>query len=171
MKISIDIKKNKSSYVALMGILLGIAVMLTTLESAFSSFLPNGIRIGLSNIVIMLAVISINIPSAFMLVLLKALFVLLTRGVTAGGMSLCGGILAFAVTVLLYKYTKNSYIMISVLSAISHSAGQLILAAVITESINVIYYFPLLIIVGTAAGFCTGIVLNIVLPHVDISKS
>jgi heptaprenyl diphosphate synthase len=118
----------------------------------------------------MLAVISIYFHSVYVLVLLKALFVLLTRGLQQRNVAL-RGILAFAVTVLLYKYTKNSYIMISVLSAISHSAGQLILAAVITESINVIYYFPLLIIVGTAAGFCTGIVLNIVLPHVDISKS
>jgi heptaprenyl diphosphate synthase len=171
MKIRIDINKSKASYVALMGILLGIAVMLTSLESIFSSFMPNGIRIGLSNIVIMLAVISINIPSAFALVLLKALFVLLTRGVTAGGMSLCGGLLAFGVTALLYKYTKNSYVIISIFSAIAHSAGQLLLAVIITESINTLYYLPVLIIASAAAGFCTGIVLNIILPHIDISKS
>lgn len=171
MKIRIDIRKSKANYIALMGILLGIALLLTSLESVFSSFLPNGIRIGLSNIVIMLAVISINIPSAFALVLLKAVFVLMTRGVTAGGMSLCGGALAFAVTVLLFKYTKNSYVIISVFSAVAHSAGQLILAVVITDSINTLFYFPVLILAGTVAGICTGIVLNIILPHISISKN
>ncbi len=171
MKIKIDIYRSKAYYAAFMGIFLAIAVALTTIESMFSSFLPLGMRIGLANIVIMMVFILADKKSAFILVLLKSLFVFLTRGVTAGGMSFCGGILAFFVLLILLEKTKSSYILISVLSSVAHSMGQLVLSCIITSSINVLFYAPMLIISSTVAGICTGIVLNVILPHIYVTKS
>ncbi|MEG0614433.1 MAG: Gx transporter family protein [Oscillospiraceae bacterium] len=156
-----------TKYLATMGILLAVALVMTLLEGLFAGFMPMGIRIGLANVAILFALFAFGGKSAFTIVILKAIFVFLTRGVTAFGMSLCGGILAFAVTFLLFKGKKSSILLISVCGAISHNLGQIILATIITNSINTLLYAPVLIISGTIAGICTGLVLKVVLPAID----
>ncbi len=159
--------KSNARYVAITGMMLALAVVLTTLESQFSAFLPAGVRIGLSNIVIMTALLSINAPTALIITILKSVFVLLTRGVTAGMMSVCGGLAAFLVTWLLFRHTSSSYVMVSVISAVAHIIGQLCMASVLTGSVYTFYYAPLLLIVGIASGVCTGIVLDIILKRLS----
>ena len=58
-------------YAALMGLLFALAGALNTLENLLSAFLPAGMRVGLSNIVIMAAILCINLPSAAALVFFK----------------------------------------------------------------------------------------------------
>lgn len=158
--------KNMSAarYAALMGLLFALAGALNTLENLLSAFLPAGMRVGLSNIVIMSAILCINLPSAAVLVLLKAVLVLFTRGFTAGVMSLCGSMAAFLVTALLFRRTRCSYILISVLGAIAHSVGQLCAAAVILGTAYTFAYAPVLIFASVGTGIFTGIVLKTVFP-------
>lgn len=155
--------KSNAKYISFTGIMLSVAIVLTMLESIFSAFLPVGVRLGLSNVVTMTAIISINPPTAFLITILKSLFVFITRGATAGAMSLGGGFFAFLVTLLMYKYTNSSYILMSVLSAVAHSMAQICVAAVITQSFYTLYYLPLLLITSVISGVCTGIILNSVL--------
>ena len=157
-------KISPAGYVSVMGLLFALTAALNMLESIFSAFLPAGIRVGLSNIVIMTAILGINLPSAALLVLLKAAMVLLTRGLTAGIMSLCGSLAAFAVTALLFGKTGCSYILISVLGAIAHSIGQLCIASVLLGTVYVFAYAPVLIIASVITGVCTGLVLKAVFP-------
>lgn len=151
-------------YIAVMGMLFAVSAVLNWVESLFSAFLPAGLRVGLANIVIMAAILSINLPSAFLLTLLKGAFVLLTRGATAGMMSMCGGLAAFAVTALLFRKTRASYILISVCGALAHTAGQLAAARLITGTGAVFAYGAVLGASSLAAGICTGIVLRAVFP-------
>ena len=153
-----------AKYAAVMGLLFAATASLNMLESVFSAFLPAGMRVGLSNIVIMTAILCINLPSAALLTLLKAVMVLLTRGVTAGIMSLCGSLAAFAVTALLFRKSGCSYILISVLGATAHSMGQLSAASVLLGTVYVFAYAPVLAIVSVVTGICTGIVLKTVFP-------
>ncbi|MCH5349394.1 MAG: Gx transporter family protein [Oscillospiraceae bacterium] len=154
-------------YAAVMGLLFAAAAALNMLESIFSAFLPAGIRVGLSNIVIMTAILCINLPSAALLVLLKAAMVLMTRGFTAGVMSLCGSLAAFGITALLFRRSGCSYILISVLGAIAHSAGQLCAASLLLGTVYVFAYAPVLIIASVVTGICTGIVLKTVFPLLE----
>ena len=159
--------KNVSAarYTAVMGLLFAVSAALNMIESLFSAFLPLGMRVGLANIVIMAAILCINLPSAALLVLLKSAFVLLARGATAGAMSLCGGLAAFAVTALLFRRTKASYVLISVLGALAHSFGQIFSARFLMGTNAVFAYAPILGISSLAAGVCTGIVLKAVFPR------
>lgn len=161
--------KNMSAarYAALMGLLFALAGALNTLENLLSAFLPAGMRVGLSNIVIMAAILCINLPSAAILVILKATLVLFTRGITAGLMSLCGSMAAFLVTALLFRRTRCSYILISVLGAIAHSVGQLCSAAVILGTVYTFAYAPVLVFASVGTGIFTGIVLKAVLPLLE----
>ena len=157
--------RSTAKYVAVSGIMLGIAAALTAIESMLSVFMPAGVRIGLANIVVLTAAACINLPTAFIIALLKSVFVFLTRGITAGAMSFGGGMLAFAVTAVMLSMTRASYVMISVSGAIAHIIGQLIVAALLTQSKYTFYYAPLLIATGTASGFVTGAAANAVIPH------
>ena len=158
-------------YVALTGVMLALAAALSAFESMASAFLPAGVRIGLSNIAVLTAAVCINPPTAFIIVLLKALFVLVTRGVTAGIMSGCGGILSFCATALLLSKTNASYVMISVIGAALHMLGQLGAAAALTGSVYTFYYAPVLLIVGTASGFLTGAVSGKTIPLLEKNLS
>ncbi len=155
-----------SRYTAVMGILFAAAAVLNVLDSVFSAFLPAGIRIGLSNIVIMTAMLSMGLPSAFLLTVLKVLLVLVTRGFTAGMMSLCGSLAAFAVTALLFGKTKASYILVSVLGAVCHSFGQLAAAALMMKTASVFAYGTLLTVSSVIAGVCTGTAMKIIMPNI-----
>lgn len=154
-------------YTAVMGLLFAVSAALNLIESIFSAFLPAGMRIGLANIVIMAAILCINLPSAVLLVLLKSAFVFLTRGFTAGLMSLCGGLAAFAVTALLFRRTNASYILISVLGALAHTFGQLLAARTVLGTNSIFAYAPILAVSSIAAGICTGIVLKAVFPKLE----
>lgn len=152
-------------YAAFMGLLFAVSAALNWLESLFSAFLPAGMRIGLSNIAAMLAILCMNVPSALLLTVLKAGFVLLTRGVTAGIMSFCGSTAAFCVTALLFRRTKASYVLTSVLAALAHSFGQLCAAWLLLGTASVFAYSPILTASSSAAGILTGIALKIIFPE------
>ena len=96
----------KARQTALLGMLFALSMALSFLESMLTPFfgLMPAMKLGLSNIVVMYAVLFLNRRSALYLVLLKALFALLTRGVTAGFLSLCGGALSLAVFCLLLHF-------------------------------------------------------------------
>ena len=154
----------RTKKIALSGLILAAAVILTTLESTFFSFLPSGIRIGLANVAVMLAVLTVDVGTAFSVTVLKSLFVALTRGVTAGLMSISGGLPAFIITALLLKKTKASYIMISVAASICHTSGQIVMLYFMTGNILSFGYLPVLMITSVASGALTGTVLKITLP-------
>lgn len=62
--------------------------------------------------------------TALLLVVLKALFAFLTRGATAGFLSLCGGALSLAVMLVLLQLPVSGYIFCAG-SALAHNLGQL----------------------------------------------
>ena len=77
--------------------LFALAIALSYLESLVSPLLGlmPAIKLGLSNIVVMYALLFLRTRTALLLVVLKALFAFLTRGATAGFLSaglIVGGI-------------------------------------------------------------------------------
>lgn len=153
--------------IALCGILLGLAVMLSSAESVMFGSMPGGIRIGLANIAVMTAIIFTDIPSAFGITALKSLFVLSARGVTAGILSISGGLPAFAVSAFMIKKTDRSYLLISVLSSVVHIAGQITALYFIMDTPAVFGYLPFSGTASVISGTVTGIILKTALPAVE----
>lgn len=162
-------RSKKARETALTGMLFALAIAFSYLESLVSPLLGlmPAIKLGLSNIVVMYAVLFLNHRSALYLVLLKALFALLTRGVTAGFLSLCGGALSLAVFCLLLAlpFTITGYIF-SVSGALAHNCGQLLGAATLLSDKMAITYAPMLLIAGLIVGSCTYMVSRLIFPAV-----
>ena len=147
-----------------MGIISALTFALSAVDSMISAPLPLGVRIGVANIVVMLTILTVGKKEGFIITLLKSLFILVTKGITASLLSLSGGMLAFLITILLLKSEKNSLILISVLSAITHNAGQIIMASVIMKNINTLFYLPVLVVSAVITGTITGTAIKAVIP-------
>ena len=82
----------KTRHIALSGLLFALAMALSFIEGSLviPGLLP-GMKLGLANIVVMYALFFMGVKQALVLDVLKALFVFLVSGFTAGFLSLCGG--------------------------------------------------------------------------------
>ncbi len=161
---------DKVRRVAALGMLFGLALILSFLEGLLPPIpaLPPGVKLGLSNLVTMYCLFYLGKRSAYALAVLKAGFAVFTRGGTAGLLSLCGGILAVTVMILLSlpKKPRLSVFLLSVFGAVSHNVGQLIASAALIGGFAAFGYFPILFLSGIVMGTVTGVLLKLVLPAV-----
>ena len=155
---------NKTYKTAVSGILTALSAAISAAESFLP--LPLGVKPGFSNLPVMLAMSEIGIFSGFSIMLLKSLFVFLTRGVTAFIMSLCGGLLSFGVMLLILRKTKASFLFMSVMGSLAHNTGQILASCVIMNSFAVAAYLPVLIISGCIAGIATGFTAHLTIPAI-----
>ena len=144
----------KARETAWTGMLFALAIALSWLESMVSPLLGlmPAIKLGLSNIVVMYALLFLRTRTAVLLVVLKALFAFLTRGVTAGFLSLCGGALALAVYLLLLHLPGVSGYIFCTCGALAHNLGQLMGAAILLSSGMALAYAPVLLAAGLIVG-------------------
>lgn len=159
----------KSRKVAFFGILGALSLVLGFFESVMLPeipFLPPGAKLGLSNIVTMYAVSVSSLTGGLYIVLLKALFAGITRGLTAGFMSLCGGLLSCITVSLMIKKEGRafSFFGIGVASAVMHNIGQLIAACFVTGTAALMTYGKYLLVFALVTGSVTGTALLIIMP-------
>ena len=74
--------------------------------------------------------------------------------------SLAGGMLSLIVMILLKKQNGFSVMGVSVAGGVFHNVGQLVIAMLVTESLNLFYYVPVLMISGLITGIFIGIIAN-----------
>ncbi len=167
-------KKNIAYKTALSAILCALALSMGFLESLIPPipFLPPGAKPGFSNIITMFAAGSLGLSQALIIALVKGCFAFVTRGFTAGIMSLSGGIFSAIAMFVLLKYADKIFglIGISVLSALFHNIGQLFAAVFITGTASIGYYAPALAVFGIATGAVTGVIFKAVIPALDKLK-
>jgi len=71
--------------------------------------------------------------------------------------SLSGGLLCFAVTLLLRRVlTENQIWVASVIGAVFHNIGQIMAAVLVTSTPGIIAYLPVLLVSGIITGLFTG---------------
>lgn len=147
--------RSKAKEVALTGMLFALAIAFSWLESCVAPLLGliPALKLGLSNIVVMYALLFLRTRSAVFLVLLKALFAFLTRGATAGILSACGGMLSFIIFWLLLHlpFSVSGYFF-CVCGALAHNIGQLVAASFVLSSAMALAYAPVLLIAGLFVG-------------------
>ncbi len=148
--------------VAYFGVLLSLSLILGYVESLipFGFGIP-GVKLGLANVVTMVALFYIGQRQAVLLSILRVILSgLLFGNVFAIVYSLSGALLSLFVMILLKKTKKFSVLGISVAGGVSHNIGQIILATFLMENKAFFYYLPVLLVVGTVTGMLIGIGSN-----------
>ena len=160
-------KRYSAGKISLMGLLFALAMVFSYLESLVSipGLLP-GMRLGLSNLGTMYCLFFLGKSSGYTMAVLKAGFVVLTRGAVAGALSLSGGLLSVTAIVLLDCLSKHSlhYVTLSAVGAVFHNIGQLVVARFLT-SVFLYYYIPVLLLTGLAVGIMTGKLFVWIIPY------
>ena len=159
-------RSNNVRRIALSGMLFALAMALSVLEGflVLPGLLP-GMKLGLANVVVMYALLFMGAWQALVLDLLKALFVFLVSGPTAGFLSLCGGLLSLLVMWALYHLPRRpTWFILSVSGALAHNFGQLLGAGAILSSAVSLYYAPVLLVLGLIMGSLTALTLKALLP-------
>ena len=147
-------------YVTL-SLLLAIAIVLNYLESFIPSIGIPGVKLGLANIVILICLYKYKVYEALMVDLLRVVLANLLKGTflsIAFYMSLSGAVLSFLV-MFLFRYIKQlKPLVISVIGAIFHAIGQIIVALIIMQTSGILLYLPFIMLASIITGVLNGIV-------------
>lgn len=142
-----------------MGMLVALAFIFSYIESLIpiSVGIP-GVKLGLANLVAVVALYTLGAVPAFALSLVRIVLTGFTFGNLASMMySLGGGMLSLLVMAGAKQTKLFSITGVSVLGAVFHNVGQIAVAVLVVETTSLFYYLPVLLISGMAAGILIGI--------------
>ncbi|MGN0160978.1 MAG: Gx transporter family protein [Lachnospiraceae bacterium] len=165
---------NKTKRLVLDGLLSAIALIIFVIELQIPSLTPiPGIKLGLSNIVTLMAMFLLGPLDAFYVLFVRVfLGCLLSGQVMALAYSLAGGFFSFFLMLLLHKVVSDRQIFVcSVFCALAHNLGQILVAVLITETPALFYYLPVLGVSGIIAGTFTGLTAQFVIKHLKRIRS
>lgn len=147
-------------------ILSALAIGLGLLESWIPTVIP-GVKLGLANLVILIAMMSIGFWGAFAIDMAKVLIVSLLSG-TFGQMgfvmSLVGSLLSFFAMYLITRF-KNTFSPVGASAAggYLHILGQMFVAVIYLGTWDIFYYFPIASLLSLASGILMGILALLIL--------
>ena len=145
--------------VAVYGLMIALALALSYLESQVPAFFAvPGMKLGLTNIVVLLALYLMGPGSALTVNLLRILLVSLLFGNGMGlAYSAAGGLLSGLTMILLNKTGRFSMTAVSVAGGVMHNAGQILVAMALLQTHAIAWYLLILWFTGIAAGAVIGL--------------
>ncbi|MEG1647657.1 MAG: Gx transporter family protein [Bacilli bacterium] len=146
-----------------LSMLLALSIVLNLIESFipfFNGYIP-GLKLGLANSITLLVLYIYSFKDALSMSVLRVFLV----GILRTGLfsitfffSLGGGLLSIIMMFFIKKITNLSIIGISIVGSLFHSIGQIIMAILLLNNINMVYYLPWLLIFSVPTGIITGLV-------------
>ena len=141
------------------GLLIALALIFSYLESLVPAFFAfPGMKLGLTNLVVLVALFRVNERAAILINLLRILLVALLFGnAYALAYSLAGGLLSGAAMILLKRTGRFGMLGVSVAGGLAHNLGQILTAMALMETWQLVSYLPALWISGMIAGLVIGL--------------
>ncbi len=149
-----------SRKIAYCALLSAVALLLSYVERllAIPMIIP-GMKLGLANVAVLIALYLFDSKTAFGISLLRILLSgFLFTGFASFLYSAAGAILSFAAMRAFQKTKRFSMVYVSIIGGINHNIGQMVIACLVVENIKLLYYLPILLVLGAVTGFLTGIV-------------
>ena len=151
---------SKAKRISLCAVLIALAMALSYTER----FIPlqlvvplPGIKLGLANIVTLVALYLFKTKYAYMILLPRCVLgAVFGGGITGLLFSLCGGVLALAIMAFAKKLPLFSIYGVSILGAAAHNIGQILASMALMNSVYIGAYLPYLLIVAVFTGLITG---------------
>lgn len=127
-----------------------------------------GVKLGLANIVIVLALYLLPAYQAFAIQLMRIVLVSFLFGNLSMMLySLAGGILSFLVMLIVKRGDAFSITGVSIAGGVSHNIGQLIVAVLVVRNLKIAFYLPVLIMAGLITGCFIGMLAYRIKPVLD----
>ncbi len=157
--------RNRLKYLTYLALLITFAVVIHTVEAAMPLPMPvPGVRIGLANIITLLALILFGLRSGLVVAAIRSVLGSIFVGGLFGfgfWLSLTAGLascLAMAFVLLFQRKGLVSLISVSVVGAAMHNLTQLSMASIIISSFDLLKgYYPFLLLLSIPTGIFTGL--------------
>ena len=158
----------------LLAILIAGAIVIGILESLIPSIGIPGVKLGLSNIVILIVLYELGIWEAALVSLSRVLIVSLVRGTFLSMgfvMSLTGAVLSLGIMILFFLLIKKfSVIGVSVIGALFHVFGQIAVAMLYLSTAYILYYLPIIAVSAIITGVIVGVSAQLIINTKIIAK-
>jgi heptaprenyl diphosphate synthase len=149
----------KTKQIAQYGLLIAMAMILSYVEAQIPAFFAvPGMKLGLTNIVVLYALYCMGDKSALMINFIRIFLVsmLFGNGISIA-YSIAGGLLSGLVMIILKKTGKFSIVTVSIAGGVAHNIGQILVAMYLLEVTAIAWYLLILWFTGIASGLLIGI--------------
>lgn len=157
---------NKLRNNVMIALLIAIALILHIVELIFpiTALIP-GIKLGLANIVSLLALVIFGFKAGLIIVFFRVILASFLTGTfmtISFYLSISGGLIAYLAMSFVFYYFKGifSIIGISVIGAAFHNLGQIIVAYFIIANWAIFYYLPYLLLAAIPTGIGIGLITH-----------
>ncbi len=151
-------------YVARVGVLAALAIILSYFEMLIPAPVPfPGIKLGLANIVVVIALYTLGPKIAFNISIVRVFSVAFLFGNLSTLMySLTSALVSFTFMYLFKKTKLFSIVGVSIIGSFAHVTTQIFVAALIVEDLSVITWLPVLTVSAVVSGFLIGYIAHTV---------
>lgn len=152
-------KISSSEYIAYIGLFSAFAIIISYIEALIpiNIGIP-GIKLGLPNVVIVMAIYLMDNKSGLIINLIRIIVVGMLFGNAFSILfSISGAVVSFIAMILLKKTKIFSILGVSVCGGVMHNVAQVLIAGFITDTYGINYYMPFMIIGGIITGVLIGI--------------
>ena len=123
-----------------------------------------GIKLGLANTVLLYGVYMMRRNNTLTLMVLKVLLSgLLFAGFSGVLYGFAGGLLSLGAMLLVHRTSDLSVVGVSILGAVFHNIGQVLMAMLVVQTRGLLLYLPVLMVSGIVTGLITGLIARNVL--------
>ena len=149
-----------------LALLTATSVVLGYIESIICAMmpLPPGIKLGLANTVVLYSIYTLGVGCSIILIILKVILTgFMSGNLAAAFLYSMGGAVLSLVTMLLVKNIskdKVSIVGVSVVGAVFHNVGQILVASLLLQTPGLMFYVFVLMISAVITGTLTGIAGN-----------
>lgn len=163
----------KTNKIILIAILVAQGLVLHTIESMIPiPILVPGAKLGLTNLVTVIALYIFTIKDIIFVVVLRLFLTMLLGGSMSSLLySASGALFSLFGMYLMKNYYKEkvSIAGVSIAGAILHNFGQISIASAVVHNLYLTLYLPLLTVVGILTGYIIGTVSNTIIIYLKKS--
>lgn len=162
---------SKSARLTYIGVLVALALVLQLVEGMIPlPYLAPGVKIGLTNLISLIALVYFGFKTTFLVVVLRILFSAALSGRLYSLLySGTGALLSILVMGIVYWKFRRYFSLpgISIMGAVAHNLGQIFVASFLIETTSVFVYLPILLISGLVTGYFIGLSVMLLRPVLD----
>lgn len=151
---------NKTKKMVTLMMFSALAIIINLFESAFIPPIQFGIRFGLANIMALITIKMFGIKEMLVVNTLRVTIGNLLKGVIFGSPFWISfsGVVFSSIAIIVFHKLKTSLLFTSIMSAIFHSFGQVVMVMILYNQVNIIALLPILVISSVATGVLTGLI-------------
>ena len=155
--------------ITLLGVCTAAAMVLSYVETLIPvPFAVPGVKLGLANLVAVFLLMKFDWRYAAPVSLIRVLLTALLFGNAASlAYSAAGAILSMLVMTGAKRIKAFSLVGISVIGAVFHNVGQILMAIILTDTAQIAFWLPPLIISGVITGAAVGAVGAVLAAKID----